>query len=923
MYSNDVKIKVSADSSGFTAAIDRANQRISAYAASTGRAKEVLENFQSALDESGAATAKQVQQIAAAVVQMDRMASTAGKTQAQLASMKAEGLGITSAMQGYVNQIEAATAHTHGLGLETTAARRELMVLAHEASQGNWKRFGGSLMVLGEQMDATRLIMNPFTLGLVAVGGAAAVMYKQIDEANARVAEFHEAMDTTSGYAGQTRESIQGLAETLSSRFGISVGAATDDLNKLVASGRVSADVFLQVATVASAMAKTTGEAFDKVLEGILKQQENVKKAADEYQAAHHTMTDADMALIESLEKTGQKHQAFTVLIQRELDDIVMSTKTHTSAMASYWDGVTAAEQRYARALSGNSTDLDKLNDLKAKQAAQQSGKTANYDYTDYGPLIAAQQKIVDATNADQAAADRNNKTKVLLAESQAEVAKQFERTLNPQQKLTEALKRDNEIIDNRIKLMREAGTYTTAAQAQLEAQRKQMVAFDTEHITPAKKQHSNAGAFAGQIAETTRANAALVELERQKEKNLRAQYEVGVVDAETYYRQLTTLQENALDSEIANAQKRVDLAKAKPQSAAYQEALRELQKLNIHRTNLEQGLNNTLEQMQKQRTTDIQRYAQQGAEALRQQTAAYTVEDATRYATPQQRSDYDAQYQLAQQFAQKMQVLYSQYALDPASDKKAWQEKQQAAYAAYAEQQQALTDHLATEQSIRESYSAQMHGAISALGGDAMTNAQLVATSFSTAWQDSANALEQFVTTGKGSFSQFTASILADMAKIALRQAEMQIFQSISSSWTGFSTGGSVGHYATGGSISGPGSGTSDSIPAMLSNGEFVVNASAANQHRSLLESINSGQVAHFASGGAVGDSVATGNDSGGSGSGDLHFHLDGSARGGGLSAQDAKELLPVFQAIVDKRMDQKMRGQGAYAYQIKNGFI
>jgi len=44
----------------------------------------------------------------------------------------------------------------------------------------------------------------------------------------------------------------------------------------------------------------------------------------------------------------------------------------------------------------------------------------------------------------------------------------------------------------------------------------------------------------------------------------------------------------------------------------------------------------------------------------------------------------------------------------------------------------------------------------------------------------------------------------------------------------------------ATGGKVVGPGTGRSDSIPAMLSNGEFVVNASATSRNRGLLESIN-----------------------------------------------------------------------------------
>ncbi len=46
---------------------------------------------------------------------------------------------------------------------------------------------------------------------------------------------------------------------------------------------------------------------------------------------------------------------------------------------------------------------------------------------------------------------------------------------------------------------------------------------------------------------------------------------------------------------------------------------------------------------------------------------------------------------------------------------------------------------------------------------------------------------------------------------------------------------------FANGGYVTGPGTGRSDSIPAMLSNGEFVVNAEATRRNRSLLEAINS----------------------------------------------------------------------------------
>jgi hypothetical protein len=57
----------------------------------------------------------------------------------------------------------------------------------------------------------------------------------------------------------------------------------------------------------------------------------------------------------------------------------------------------------------------------------------------------------------------------------------------------------------------------------------------------------------------------------------------------------------------------------------------------------------------------------------------------------------------------------------------------------------------------------------------------------------------------------------------------------------------------ATGGKIVGPGSGTSDSIPAMISNGEFVVNAAATKANLGLLHSLNSSRQ-RFAEGGLAG---------------------------------------------------------------------
>ncbi|MER9586532.1 hypothetical protein [Mesorhizobium sp. M0276] len=85
-----------------------------------------------------------------------------------------------------------------------------------------------------------------------------------------------------------------------------------------------------------------------------------------------------------------------------------------------------------------------------------------------------------------------------------------------------------------------------------------------------------------------------------------------------------------------------------------------------------------------------------------------------------------------------------------------------------------------------------------------------------------------------------------------------------------GFSGGGLVKsdpwagmRLAGGGHVRGPGTSTSDSIPARLSDGEFVVNARATARNRALLEAVNDNRLPGFSDGGLVGGApVFAGND-------------------------------------------------------------
>jgi len=92
-----------------------------------------------------------------------------------------------------------------------------------------------------------------------------------------------------------------------------------------------------------------------------------------------------------------------------------------------------------------------------------------------------------------------------------------------------------------------------------------------------------------------------------------------------------------------------------------------------------------------------------------------------------------------------------------------------------------------------------------------------------------------------------------------AIAQSTIAITTAISTANAGGSIDGlgSLLGAATGGLITGPGTGTSDSILAQLSNGEYVINAAATKANLPLLKAINTGNIPKFAEGGMVSTSM------------------------------------------------------------------
>jgi hypothetical protein len=122
----------------------------------------------------------------------------------------------------------------------------------------------------------------------------------------------------------------------------------------------------------------------------------------------------------------------------------------------------------------------------------------------------------------------------------------------------------------------------------------------------------------------------------------------------------------------------------------------------------------------------------------------------------------------------------------------------------------------------------------------------------------------------------------------------------------------------ADGGLVRGPGTGTSDSIRAYLSDGEFIVRASETAKHRQLLERINAGAVPRFAEGGLVGSSAPMINNVGGGATtfsvGDININGSGGtpSQNDDLVAKMTAGLKDTMDQLITSHLRKQMRPGG-----------
>ncbi|RQY50966.1 hypothetical protein DF109_32445 [Burkholderia stagnalis] len=299
----DVSINVSSDG---------AEQGASKAADSLTRAISLIQrDLQQLVQQSRATTAAVMAGFTGMAASVDGMAGRISSSVRQVSGVVDDYGNQIATVSRSVQQSNAEETASHQrLGHASVAARRELLVLGHELMMGNYKRFAGSLMVLGEQMDWMGKIMSPVGAGIglvvVEIGAlAAAAIHGAM-----QMSHLKDELVLTGNFAGLTAGKFIEMGNTIQQSTGSSIGSARDALAAVAASGRFTGMALQPVAEAITSIGKYSNATAEEVTKSFEKMDDGVYKWAMEYNKSYHFANMAQLEHIRALEEQGQKEKA-------------------------------------------------------------------------------------------------------------------------------------------------------------------------------------------------------------------------------------------------------------------------------------------------------------------------------------------------------------------------------------------------------------------------------------------------------------------------------------------------------------------------------------------------------------------------------------------------------------------------------------
>ncbi len=301
----------------------------------TARQKEL----QIVEEKAGIARARFLRQLKSQVVEQ-KLSGT------ELLRMKAAQVGASDAAEVYIRKLEAAKVATHGLGLQSAAARRELGVLMGEVMRGNFGALRGSGITLANRAGWIDQLMTLRGLGMAGmVGGIAAAVVglgKAWYDGSKESEEFNKQLILTGNYAGKTSGQLQALARSLAGN-GITQHAAAGVLAQVVGSGAFSGNDVSMVSNVAARLQQATGQAVDETINQFKRLKDDPVNAVATLNDSLHFLTATQYEQIASAQALGDSQKAAELAMRAYSDAVIQragAVEDNLGSLEKAWNWV-------------------------------------------------------------------------------------------------------------------------------------------------------------------------------------------------------------------------------------------------------------------------------------------------------------------------------------------------------------------------------------------------------------------------------------------------------------------------------------------------------------------------------------------------------------------------------------------------------
>ncbi|MED5006238.1 phage tail tape measure protein [Pseudomonas aeruginosa] len=743
------------------------------------------------------------------------------KQEAALRGLRAAGglddAGLAAGLEKIAakrRDIEGTGGAINKLGLTSKEARENVLQLGNALSTGNWRVAAHNIAEIGVNAGGAASgvigVLAPIGLLAAAIGGLSVAYLAGQRQAD----DFNKAIISTGNASGLTAQQLTDMLGRLGKSGNFS--EASEALLALVRSGRQVGSAFEDVARAATEMSAVTGRSAGDIATELAGAKGKVADLAAEYNRQYHFMNVDTFAQIEALERQGRSMDALKLLagtLASEMSARNREIEASTRGIVKAWDDATKAVKRYWQELKSRTAADPETFKLQVLQGQLEDSRklpdsTLNRKNIEFlEKEIALLQKRISVREEGRRAQAEGQEDQDSFIQASKDLNAQLD-NVSPAKKRAAAIRELNAQFLELLKSSERLGKRSPLLEGvQYDGRSFSGGAYDQlrkgieERL---KDQKGSAGSVDLRAANAAKNSLAeITATYRNAQKELEASQRAGVISAESYAQQRISIIQQERD-EVTHAYEReiaaLETARAKQGTSAAQRIQLD-QKIADSKTALvkaQQDADSQLNQIElseqgrlRRQEQSVQRYTQ----ALQAQVDALRLEGERAAAGVnmggRERSRFEQLNSLDDRYNQQLMDLENQRS-DPSRQMS--DEEYEKRLAALRKAHQDLRDTVVSNYDQMTAAQSDWSNGASGAWNDYLESARNSAEQsyelVSGSLRGMEDSIANFAMTGKLSFSDFTKSILADMARIATRAAASQ---ALSSLFGGFFGGGNA----------------------------------------------------------------------------------------------------------------------------------